>query len=326
MAGLSGWTWGTCCGIAMVWVRESSRAHGAGARCWRRRTRGPRARLPSDRRLVVHLPGPRLLRAARLRPDGPDREPARRGGRRRPPGQAPALTWRPPTQLRGAWRRRLLDPRPSARSDLTDTRLEATPLPDRGPGEALLRVDRVGLTANNVTYAVLGDAFRYWEFFPPSRAGASSRCGASRRSSESRVDGLEPAGASTATCRPAATCWSGPAGSTSRGFRDASRAPGDAALAVQRLRADDRRSGVRTRPGGPAGAVPAAVLDVVHARRLARRQRRHGRRADRAVLGVEQDRLRRRVRAAAAGPRRSSASRRRATSRSPRASAATTRC
>jgi hypothetical protein len=52
------------------------------------------------------------------------------------------------------------------RNDLSRTSLRdaAEPLP--GEGEAVLRVDRVGMTANNVTYAVLGDAFRYWEFFP----------------------------------------------------------------------------------------------------------------------------------------------------------------
>jgi GNAT superfamily N-acetyltransferase len=30
MAGLSGWTWGTCAGIAMVWVREDCRKAGWG--------------------------------------------------------------------------------------------------------------------------------------------------------------------------------------------------------------------------------------------------------------------------------------------------------
>jgi GNAT superfamily N-acetyltransferase len=30
VAGLSGWTWGTCAGIAMVWVREDSRKAGWG--------------------------------------------------------------------------------------------------------------------------------------------------------------------------------------------------------------------------------------------------------------------------------------------------------
>jgi Protein of unknown function (DUF2855) len=35
-----------------------------------------------------------------------------------------------------------------------------------GPGEARLRLDAFGLTANNITYAVFGDAMSYWEFFP----------------------------------------------------------------------------------------------------------------------------------------------------------------
>jgi uncharacterized protein DUF2855 len=34
------------------------------------------------------------------------------------------------------------------------------------PGQALLRVDTFGLTANNVTYAVMGEAMSYWSFFP----------------------------------------------------------------------------------------------------------------------------------------------------------------
>jgi NADPH:quinone reductase-like Zn-dependent oxidoreductase len=33
-------------------------------------------------------------------------------------------------------------------------------------GQALLRIDRFALTANNVTYAALGEQFGYWKFFP----------------------------------------------------------------------------------------------------------------------------------------------------------------
>ncbi|MFG3553454.1 DUF2855 family protein [Micromonospora sp. NPDC047557] len=64
-----------------------------------------------------------------------------------------------------------------ARADLRETTFadaEAPALPD---GAALLRVDRVGLTANNVTYAVLGDAMRYWEFFPPGPRGLGPQWG-----------------------------------------------------------------------------------------------------------------------------------------------------
>jgi NADPH:quinone reductase-like Zn-dependent oxidoreductase len=52
------------------------------------------------------------------------------------------------------------------RDDLTKTELRDEAVPDIGPGEVLLRVDRVGLTANNVTYALMGEAMHYWDFFP----------------------------------------------------------------------------------------------------------------------------------------------------------------
>ncbi|GIF48701.1 uncharacterized protein DUF2855 [Asanoa ferruginea] len=58
-----------------------------------------------------------------------------------------------------------------ARDDLTRTSISDGVVPDLADGEVLLRVDRVGMTANNVTYAVLGESFRYWQFFSPSRYG-----------------------------------------------------------------------------------------------------------------------------------------------------------
>lgn len=53
-----------------------------------------------------------------------------------------------------------------AREDLATTRVVEHPLPEVGPGEVLLRVDRIGVTANNVTYALVGEAMSYWKFFP----------------------------------------------------------------------------------------------------------------------------------------------------------------
>jgi hypothetical protein len=52
------------------------------------------------------------------------------------------------------------------RSDLSKTALVEVPTPEPAEGQVLLRADRVGLTANNVTYAVFGEAMRYWDFFP----------------------------------------------------------------------------------------------------------------------------------------------------------------
>jgi hypothetical protein len=52
------------------------------------------------------------------------------------------------------------------RSDLAHTELVDAEQLTPGDGQAVLRVDRVGMTANNVTYAVFGDAMKYWDFFP----------------------------------------------------------------------------------------------------------------------------------------------------------------
>src|SRR3954447_21261296 len=56
------------------------------------------------------------------------------------------------------------------RDELEQTRLADSPPPALAAGQALLRVDSFGLTANNVTYAVFGDAMSYWKFFPVGAA------------------------------------------------------------------------------------------------------------------------------------------------------------
>lgn len=52
------------------------------------------------------------------------------------------------------------------KNDLGRTVTVDVPDPEPADGQAVLRVDRVGVTANNVTYAVFGDAMQYWAFFP----------------------------------------------------------------------------------------------------------------------------------------------------------------
>ena len=41
-----------------------------------------------------------------------------------------------------------------------------TPTPEIGPSEILLAVEQFAVTANNVTYAAMGDAMKFWAFFP----------------------------------------------------------------------------------------------------------------------------------------------------------------
>jgi len=52
------------------------------------------------------------------------------------------------------------------RDDLASTAFPDAIVPAAGDGEVVLRVDRVGVTANNVTYALVGDSMHYWDFFP----------------------------------------------------------------------------------------------------------------------------------------------------------------
>lgn len=51
------------------------------------------------------------------------------------------------------------------------TRFLERPVPEIGPGQVLFRIDRFALTANNITYAVVGDALGYWRFFPCGEDG-----------------------------------------------------------------------------------------------------------------------------------------------------------
>ena len=57
------------------------------------------------------------------------------------------------------------------RDDLADARIVDEPPAVLADGEALLAVERFGLSANNITYGVAGDSLGYWRFFPASEAG-----------------------------------------------------------------------------------------------------------------------------------------------------------
>ncbi len=57
------------------------------------------------------------------------------------------------------------------RSDITRTRWHETAHRPLADGEIRLHVEHFALTANNVTYANLGDAMSYWGFFPQADEG-----------------------------------------------------------------------------------------------------------------------------------------------------------
>lgn len=49
---------------------------------------------------------------------------------------------------------------------LADAELAEIPLPPLAEGAVRLAIESFSVTANNVTYAVVGDGFKYWDFFP----------------------------------------------------------------------------------------------------------------------------------------------------------------
>jgi len=79
------------------------------------------------------------------------------------------------------------------RDELGEVRLDQSATPEPGDGEALLRVASFGLTANNVTYGVFGEAMSYWDFFPAAERGwGRIPVWGFAEVERSEVDGVEP--------------------------------------------------------------------------------------------------------------------------------------
>jgi Protein of unknown function (DUF2855) len=78
------------------------------------------------------------------------------------------------------------------RDDLRQTRIAETDVPEIESGQALLRVDSFGLTANNVTYAVMGEAMSYWDFFPAEEGWGRVPMWGFAEVERSEADGVEP--------------------------------------------------------------------------------------------------------------------------------------
>ena len=188
-----------------------------------------------------------------------------------------------------------------ARNDLQQCKVIETQLPDAAalPADALLvRIDRFAFTANNITYAVLGDQLKYWQLFPaPDGFGnvpawgfgevialAPSRYRRWRTAVRLFSDG-NASGDRGRRCQQAR--------SARRGRASARRGAG-----LQCLCPRQRRSRLRRAAGRLPGAAAAAVHAVVSGRRLSRRERIFRRTQRAAVVGLQQDRIRTRASAA----------------------------
>lgn len=78
------------------------------------------------------------------------------------------------------------------RDDLRQCRVAESAAPEPGPGQALLRVETFGMTSNNVTYAVFGEAMSYWDFFPAEDGWGLLPTWGFAEVERSEAEGVEP--------------------------------------------------------------------------------------------------------------------------------------
>ena len=113
------------------------------------------------------------------------------------------------------------------RDDLRECRIAESEAPELEPGQALLRVDTFGLTANNVTYAVMGEAMSYWDFFPAEDGWGRVPMWGFAEVERSEAEGVEPGTRVYGYLPPSSHLVVTPADADERGFVDGSphRAP-----------------------------------------------------------------------------------------------------
>jgi NADPH:quinone reductase-like Zn-dependent oxidoreductase len=108
------------------------------------------------------------------------------------------------------------------RDDLRVCRVAETAAPELEPGQVLLRVDAFGLTANNVTYAVFGEAMSYWAFFPAPDGWGRVPVWGFAEVEESAADGVAAGARVYGYLPPGSHLLVTPADADERGFLDAS--------------------------------------------------------------------------------------------------------
>jgi len=52
------------------------------------------------------------------------------------------------------------------KTDITNAEVHTKPTPVPNAGEVVISISQFSFTANNITYALLGDSYKYWDFFP----------------------------------------------------------------------------------------------------------------------------------------------------------------
>lgn len=109
-----------------------------------------------------------------------------------------------------------------AKGDLHECRFEERPPAELEPGQARLRVERFGLSANNVTYAMFGEAMKYWDFFPAQEGWGRMPVWGFAEVLESDFEQLAPQTRVYGYLPPSSELVVRPARIDARGFLDAS--------------------------------------------------------------------------------------------------------
>lgn len=109
-----------------------------------------------------------------------------------------------------------------ARDDLHRVRFGEPPAAELAAGQARLRIDRFGLTANNITYATFGDAMSYWSFFPAEQGWGRVPVWGFAEVEESRAEQLATGTRVYGYLPPSSELVVTPARVEPRGFVDAS--------------------------------------------------------------------------------------------------------
>jgi hypothetical protein len=108
------------------------------------------------------------------------------------------------------------------RDDLRQCRVAESPAPAVASGQALLRVDTFGLTSNNVTYAVFGEAMSYWSFFPADDGWGRVPVWGFAEVERSEAEGLEEGTRVYGYLPPSSHLVVRPVSTNERGFVDGS--------------------------------------------------------------------------------------------------------
>lgn len=108
------------------------------------------------------------------------------------------------------------------RDDLHECRIAEAEAPEPAGGQALLRIDSFGLTANNVTYGVFGDAMSYWDFFPAADGWGRVPVWGFAEVERSEAEGVAPGARVYGYLPPSSHLVITPSGAGDEGFVDGS--------------------------------------------------------------------------------------------------------